>query len=194
MVINFNFLDQLTSNEIKKYNGKSVEVQNLINCLINSNNILLFFKFPSSSASNESKLRALLKLKSIYLKKVKKKNYLLALNLIKHGANLKSLGYLDKTFDGNIYLLIFPNIEYLLYFYKNFNSMFFKEKTNFLVLKIANQYFFTDSIEYMMLEKKFSSHELTTLNNFFIFSSIVSSHFLFFIIHFIFQQKFYTLF
>jgi len=49
-------------------------------------------------------------------------------------------------------------------------------------------------MEYIMLEKKFSSHELITLNNFFIFSNIVSSHFLFFIIHFIFQQKFYTLF
>lgn len=87
MVIDFNFLNQLTLNEIKKYNGKSVEVQNLLKCLIDSNNILLFLKVPSSSSSYENRVRMLLKLKAICLKRIKKKHYLLALKLINRMKN-----------------------------------------------------------------------------------------------------------
>jgi hypothetical protein len=70
-----NFVQKLSSLQIQKYNGKSVKINDFAQLLFDETKLVVVFKTGAIRASDDRKVRDLLKRNGIFVKRFKKKKF-----------------------------------------------------------------------------------------------------------------------
>jgi hypothetical protein len=195
-----NLFRGLTIEDIQKYNGISVKMEELSSSLFNSSNVLVLFKFTPISASKESKLRGQLSRYFVTLRKIKKRDLKVFLKLF-HFFNLHKTMFDAQFIDGffrvlggNMYVVVLRDFDHFLFFQRFFLSNLVKLKFTPLSIKYGNQYFLVNSLYFKNLNSYLvdRKYDLFRIKSFFFFQLCVVSNFLSFFLLFKFQISVYN--
>lgn len=189
------FFDGLSYDEAQKYNGKNVEIQNLLDVFFHNENLILFFKTPSMTTVQQFKLRLLLNSKNIKLKKIKKKNLLVGFKFSQRMLKNVLISELKELFNLSGFFLIFDDFIHFSYFENSLAVKLFKNQIIPIYFKLNNQYFLINSESYLFLKNKLSiyKNQFKIIRGFFLFAWRFSLCLFFFILHFRVQTIFLNL-
>lgn len=188
-----NFSD-ISTEDIKKFNGKNVDINDTLKIFFDSKNFILFFRTHSSLASVRFKLRALLNIKFIKLRCIKKRNFLVGLHSCKL-ANRNSISLCEEIFqcaNTSGFFLIFQDFNQLVYFENLLLLKFFKGSFFPMYLKNSNQFIFINSVFYKKLRLKIDvfKNNLNIIFGFLPFFYKFHVCYLIFLLAFVWQRKF----
>lgn len=195
-MLTFSFLEDMSFDEIQKYNGKNVQIESFANLFFSQNKILLFLKISSLSARQSFRLRSLLGTKGISLKKIKKKDALIGVKFYVNKGFLEEefINFSHKLFDLSLFSLVFDDFNHFLYFQNLLSDKLFKDRFFPVFVKINNQHFLIDSDNYLFLTRKLINfnYDLNLIKGSFLFSNIIYYNFFFFILYFHIQKHFFN--
>lgn len=165
------WFENVTVEDVKKYNGKDVSIQSLVEIFFQKHNFVIFFKFPASSASNQYKLRALLKTKAIGLRYLKKKDLLVGLRFYKDVGRVPLKDEFFQSIKVSGYFIMFEDYNQFIYFENFLLLKFFGQKFFPIFFKTNNQFFFYNSLHYKQLRSKLAifKHNFSNILGFFPF-------------------------
>lgn len=188
-------LDSLTTNEIQKYNGKSVKSKDLVNLVLADNKVIVAYKTSAIRASDDIKLRAFLKKYRIQLKRFKRKDIVFCKRYVSYPKE-KSQHFFDflNFMEGFGLILSFDDLLHFFFFENYLTPKLTKFKFFPVLIKNNNQYLFFNS-DLFNLSKSLvdsSKRDLQLINSFFFFQFSVVRNFMFFYIYLKFQTSIYN--
>jgi hypothetical protein len=191
MFFDLKLYEQLTMEDIKKYNGKNVVIKKFLNILMHPNLFVVCVYFSSINGLEMFKLKCFLRTQQVYFLKNKKKNSLISLN---HRKNFLLSDKIQTLFNISGLFLIFFSYAHFLHFQKNVNSFIFKNKLSILFFKINNQLLLYNSSFFSKISIILEKFELSckSINSFFFFSFRFIICYFSFLLFFFIQFKFFS--
>lgn len=193
--MHLNFVQKLSPLQIQKYNGKSVKINDFAQFLFDENRLVVIFKTGAIKASDDRKIRILLKRNGIFMKRLKKKNLLFFETFFENlfSYNFGLLGFLQGNV-GACAALVFNDIDHFFFFNKYINPRFLKFNFFPFLLKSNNTYYFENSNNLNNLIKtlNYSKCDLAHLNSLLFFQLLSIKIFLHVLIGFKFQFLIYN--
>lgn len=185
-----NFVQKLSTLQIQKYNGKSVKISDFAQFLFDETKLIVVFKTGAIRASDDRKIRILLKRNGIFMKRFKKKNLLFFLKFF--GAN--DIEHFTSEAVGACAALVFNDIDHFFFFNKYINSKLLKFNFFPFLLKTSNTYYFQNSNNLNNLIKvlNHSKCDLGHLHSLLFFQLLSIKIFLYVLISFKFQFSIYN--
>jgi hypothetical protein len=163
---------QFLVNDIQKYNGKNVAIDNFWNIFISSDLFFLCVYIPPQGSADLCQLKNFLKTQQVYFVKNKKKNFLVGLDKSKVSLffNFHSLQEFRLLMNISGLFLIFTGYEHFLHFYNKLNQFLFQKKLVILFFKTNTQLIipslFFSKIQSLLF---MFSGNLVSVNSFFVF-------------------------
>jgi len=184
-----NFVQKLSSLQIQKYNGKSVKINDFAQLLFDETKLVVVFKTGAIRASDDRKVRDLLKRNGIFVKRFKKKNLL----FFEKFFDLKNVAVPQLPTMGACLFMVFTDIDHFFFFNRHINSRFLRFSFFPFLVKNNNTYYFENSsyLNNLINVLNHSKCNLAHLNSLLFFQLLSIKIFLYILVNFKFQFLIY---